>query len=245
MMEPRDAYRRPEVFAFMDVRMLGAFVSTSRSAKTAARECDAWSAIARRQHERPTYFGGKPGSNEHMTFLHRTFHAPEFYALEPGQTDVGITTLKRLYHMSEFIKFHSRSIRVLDGDIYNPATEEDVDFELQDSRPLRDMTILPDPGQECLLLIGRSTSPSVPPVVADVPELADALDEFEDALDETELAQLGQAIRAFHAARGGPPAWMRADESDGDDDSDGDEDSDDGDSSIEAILAEAVQRLRS
>ena len=49
----------------------------------------------------------------------------------------------------------------------------------------------------------------------------------------------------MHAARGGPPAWMRADESDGDDDSDGDEDSDDGDSSIEAILAEAVQRLRS
>ena len=86
-MEPRDAYRRPEVFAFMDARMLGAFVSTSRSAKTAARECDAWSAIARRQHERPTYFGGKPGSNEHMTFLHRTFHAPEFYALEPGQSD--------------------------------------------------------------------------------------------------------------------------------------------------------------
>ena len=37
---------------------------------------------------------------------------------------------------------------------------------------------------------------------------------------------------------------MRADESDGDDDSDGNEDSDDGDSSIEAILAEAVQRLR-
>ena len=44
-MEPRDAYRRPEVFAFMDARMLGAFVSTSRSAKTAARECDAWAAI--------------------------------------------------------------------------------------------------------------------------------------------------------------------------------------------------------
>ena len=37
---------------------------------------------------------------------------------------------------------------------------------------------------------------------------------------------------------------MRADESDGDDDSDGDEESDDGDSSMEAILAEAVQRLR-
>ena len=90
-MEPRDAYRRPEVFAFMDARMLGAFVSTSRSAETAARECDAWRAIARRQHERPTYFGGKPGSNEHMTFLHRTFHAPEFYALEPGQTDAVAT----------------------------------------------------------------------------------------------------------------------------------------------------------
>ena len=102
----------------------------------------------------------------------------------------------------------------------------------------------PDPGEEFLLLNGRSASPNVP-TVADVPELADAIDEFADTLDETELAQLGQAIRAMHAARGGPPAWARVDESDGDNDSDGDEDSDDGDSSIEAILAEAVERLRS
>ena len=41
------------------------------------------------------------------------------------------------------------------------------------------------------------------------------------------------------------PYLEEDDESDGDDDSDGDEDSDDGDSSIDAILAEAVQRLRS
>ena len=55
-----------------------------------------------------------------------------------------------------------------------------------------------------------------------------------------------RAIRALYAARGGPPAGARVDESEGDDDSDGDdEDSDDGDSSIEAILAEAVERLRS
>ena len=241
-MEPRDAYRRPEVFAFMDARMLGAFVSTSRSAKTAARECDAWSAIARRQHERPTYFGGKPGSNEHMTFLHRTFHAPEFYALEePGQTDA-VATFKRLYHVSEFIRVHSRNIRVVDGDIHNPDPEEDI--HIQDTRPLREMTMHPDPGEEFLLLNGRSASPSVP-TVADVPELADAIDEFADTLDETELAQLGQAIRALHAARGGPPAWMRAENSDGDDDSDDGDDSEDGDSSMEAILAEAVQRLRS
>jgi len=242
-MEPRDAYRRPEVFAFMDARMLGAFVSTSRSAKTAARECDAWSAIARRQHERPTYFGGKPGSNEHMTFLHRTFHAPEFYALEPGQTDA-VATFKRLYHVSEFIRVHSRYIRVVDGDIHNPDPEEDI--HIQDTRPLREMTMHPDPGEEFLLLNGRSASPSVPPVASDVPELADAIDRLNaDELDETELAQLGQAIRALYAARGGPPAGARVDESEGDDDSDGDEDSDDGDSSIEAILAEAVQRLRS
>ena len=52
-MEPRDAFQRPEVIAFCDARMLGAFVSTCRSAKTAARECDAWAAIARRQYERP------------------------------------------------------------------------------------------------------------------------------------------------------------------------------------------------
>ena len=52
-MEPRDAYRRPEVFAFCDARMLGAFTTTSRSAETAARECDAWRAIARRQHAAP------------------------------------------------------------------------------------------------------------------------------------------------------------------------------------------------
>ena len=77
------------------------------------------------------------------------------------------------------------------------------------------------------------------PTVADVPELAEAIDEFADTLDETELAQLGQAIRALYAAQGGPPAGARVDESEGDDDSDGDEDSDDGDSSIEAILAEA------
>ena len=43
-MEPRDAYRRPEVIAFCDARMLGAFTTTSRSAKTAARECNAWHA---------------------------------------------------------------------------------------------------------------------------------------------------------------------------------------------------------
>ena len=80
-----------------------------------------------------------------------------------------------------------------------------------------------------------------------MPELADAIDRLNaDELDETELAQLGQAIRALYAARGGPPAGARVDESEGDDDSDGDdEDSDDGDSSIEAILAEAAQRLRS
>ncbi len=134
---------------------------------------------------------------------------------------------------------HSRKIRIVDGDTYNPDPEEDI--HIQDTRPLREMTMHPDPGEEFLLLNGRSASPSVPPV----PELADAIDEFADALDETELAQLGQAIRALHAARGGPPAGMRAVESDGDDDSDGDEDSDDGDSSIDAILAEAVQRLRS
>ena len=53
-------------------------------------------------------------------------------------------------------------------------------------------------------------------------------------------------ILTHYAARGGPPAGARVDESEGDDDSDGDdEDSDDGDSSIEAILAEAAQRLRS
>ena len=240
-MEPRDAYRRPEVFAFCDARMLGAFTTTSRSAETAARECDAWRAIARRQHERPTYFGGKPGSNEHMTFLHRTFHAPEFYALEPEQTNA-VATFKRLYHVSEFIRVHSRYIRVVDGDIHNPDPEEDI--HIQDTRPLREMTMHPDPGEEFLLLNGRSASPSVP-TVADVPDLADAIDEFADTLDETELAQLGQALAAVDAARGGPPPWARVDESDGDDDSDGDEDSDGGDSSMEAILAEAVQRLRS
>ena len=48
------------------------------------------------------------------------------------------------------------------------------------------------------------------------------------------------AVRALDAARGGPPDWARVDESD-----DGEDDSDDGDSSIDAILAEAVQRLRS
>ena len=237
-MESRDAYQRPEVIGFLDARMLGAFVSTSRSAKTAARECDAWSAIARRQHERPTYFGGKPGSNEHMTFLHRTFHAPEFYALEPGQSDA-VATFKRLYHVSEFIRVHSRNIRIVDGDTYNPDPEEDI--HIQDTRPLREMTMHPDPGEEFLLLNGRSASPSVPPVASDEPELADVIDEFADELDKTELAQLGQAIRALYADRGGP----RVDESEGDNDSDGDEDSDDGDSSIEAILAEAVQRLRS
>ena len=241
-MEPRDAFRHHEVIGFLDARMLGAFVSTCRSAKTAARECDAWRAIARRMHERPAYFGGKPGSNEHMTFLHRTFHAPEFYALEPGQTDA-VATFKRLYHVSEFIRVHSRNIRIVDGDTYNPDPEEDI--HIQDTRPLREMTMHPDPGEEFLLLNGRSASPSVP-TVADVPELADAIDRLNaDELDETELAQLGQAIRALYAARDGPPAGARVDESEGDDDSDGDEDSDDGDSSIEAILAEAVQRLRS
>ena len=128
----------------------------------------------------------------------------------------------------------------MDGDAYDSEA-----FDLEGVLPLRDMTILPDPGEEFLLLNGRSASPNVP-TVADVPELADAIDRLNaDELDETELAQLGQAIRALYAARGGPPAGARVDESEGDDDSDGDEDSDDGDSSIEAILAEAVERLRS
>ena len=70
-MEPRDAFQRPEVIAFCDARMLGAFVSTCRSAKTAARECDAWQAIARRMHERPAYFGGVPGSSEHLKFVEK------------------------------------------------------------------------------------------------------------------------------------------------------------------------------
>ena len=213
--------------------MLGAFTTTSRSAKTAAHECDAWQAIARRQYERPAYFGGEPGSNEHTTFLARYLHAPEYY--EDDTKTPGSNTLKRLLFITQFIKAHSRSIRIMDGDAYDSEA-----FHLEGVHPLRDMTILPDPGQECLVCIGRSTSRSVPPVVSDVPELADAIDEFADALDETELAQLGQAIRALDAARGGPPDWARVDESD-----DGEDDSDDGDSSIDAILAEAVQRLRS
>ena len=229
-----DAYRRPEVFAFMDARMLGTFVSTSRSAKTAARECDAWSAIARRQYERPAYFGGEPGSHEHTTFLARYIHAPEYYE-DDTKTPGPSKSLRRLLFITQFVKAHSRSIRIMDGDAYDSEA-----FHLEGVHPLRDMTILPDPGQECLVCIGRSTSRSVPPVVSDVPELADAIDEFADALDETELAQLGQAIRALDAARGGPPDWARVDESD-----DGEDDSDDGDSSIDAILAEAVQRLRS
>ena len=188
--------------------MLGAFTTTSRSAKTAAHECDAWQAIARRQYERPAYFGGEPGSNEHTTFLARYLHAPEYY--EDDTKTPGSNTLKRLLFITQFIKAHSRSIRIMDGDAYDSEA-----FDLEGVLPLRDMTILPDPGEEFLVLNGRSASPSVPPVASDVPDL------------------------------GWPPAWMRADESDGDDDSDGDEDSDDGDSSIEAILAEAVQRLRS
>ena len=238
-MEPRDAFQRPEVIAFCDARMLGAFVSTCRSAKTAARECDAWAAIARRQYERPAYFGGEPGSHEHTTFLARYIHAPEYYE-DDTKTPGPSKSLRRLLFITQFVKAHSRSIRIMDGDAYDSEA-----FHLEGVHPLRDMTILPDPGQECLVCIGRSTSRSVPPVVSDVPELADAIDEFADALDETELAQLGQAWAAVDAARGGPPAWARVDESEGDDDSDGDEDSDDGDSSIEAILAEAVERLRS
>ena len=219
--------------------MLGAFTTTSRSAKTAAHECDAWQAIARRQYERPAYFGGEPGSNEHTTFLARYLHAPEYY--EDDTKTPGSNTLKRLLFITQFIKAHSRSIRIMDGDAYDSEA-----FDLEGVLPLRDMTILPDPGEEFLVLNGRSASPSVPPVASDVPELADAIDRLNaDELDETELAQLGQAIRALYAARGGPPAGARVDESEGDDDSDGDEDSDDGDSSIEAILAEAVERLRS
>ena len=233
-MEPRDAYRRPEVIAFLNARMLGAFVSTSRSANLAARDCNAWQAIARRQYERPAYFGGEPGSNEHTTFLARYLHAPEYY--EDDTKTPGSNTLKRLLFITQFIKAHSRSIRIMDGDAYDSEA-----FDLEGVLPLRDMTILPDPGEEFLVLNGRSASPSVPPVASDEPELADVIDEFADELDKTELAQLGQAIRALYADRGGP----RVDESEGDNDSDGDEDSDDGDSSIEAILAEAVQRLRS
>ena len=201
-MEPRDAYRRPEVFAFCDARMLGAFTTTSRSAKTAAHECDAWQAIARRQYERPAYFGGEPGSNEHTTFLARYLHAPEYY--EDDTKTPGSNTLKRLLFITQFIKAHSRSIRIMDGDAYDSEA-----FDLEGVLPLRDMTILPDPGEEFLVLNGRSASPSVPPVASDVPDL------------------------------GWPPAWARVDESDDDDDSD------DGDSSIDGILAAAVQRLRS
>ena len=149
-MEPRDAYRRPEVIKCLDARMLGAFVCTSRSARQAARECDAWQAIARRMHERPAYFGGEPGSADHMRSLDRLFHAPEYY----GQPDGSI---EHLLFISHFVMPHSRFMFTLDGDIHNPEPEEEIDYE--DCRPLRNMTIYRVPDRHPhVLLIGRNHS---------------------------------------------------------------------------------------
>ena len=146
-MELRDAYRRPEVISFFDARMLGAFVSTSRSAKLAARECDAWQAVARHRHERPAYFGGEPGSADHMRSLDRLFHAPEYY----GQPDGSI---EHLLFISHFVMPHSRFMFTLDGDEFNGDPEMEIDY--RDCRPLRNMTIyrLPDRHPH-VLLIGR------------------------------------------------------------------------------------------
>ena len=151
-MERRDAYRRPEVFAFLDARMLGALVTTSRSARQAARECDAWQAIARRMHERPAYFGGVPGSDEHRTSLRRLYFAPEYYEVGP-QLSPRRNISNRLTFISQFIRAHAPSIRILDGNLYNPEH-----FEFHASRMLRDIGVGDGPGEEFVVLIGRTSS---------------------------------------------------------------------------------------
>ena len=148
-MEPRDAFRHHEVIGFLDARMLGAFVSTSRSAKTAARECDAWRAIARRMHERPAYFGGEPGSSEHLKFLEKLHCAPEYYGTEDGSDNHKVFMVSFLYK-------HARYLYTLDGDTHNPIIGPNgwaEDIRVRDCRPLHSMEILRD--HPYLLLVGR------------------------------------------------------------------------------------------
>ena len=209
-MEPRDAFQRPEVIAFCDARMLGAFVSTCRSAKTAARECDAWQAIARRMHERPAYFGGVPGSSEHLKFVEKLHCAPEYYGTEDGSSNHKV-------FMVSFLAKHSRHLYTLDGDTHNPIVGPNgwaEDIRLRDCRPLHTMTLLND----CpfLLLVGRRRL----------------------TVDDDDSNWLDPELDA--ETDGGDSSS----DGSGDDDSDDGDDSEDGDSSMEAILAEAVQRLR-
>ena len=148
-MEPRDAYRRPEVIKCLDARMLGAFVCTSRSARQAARECDAWQAIARRMHERPAYFGGEPGSSEHLKFLEKLHCAPEYYGTEEGSDNHKVFMVSFLYK-------HARYLYTLDGDTHNPIIGPNgwaEDIRVRDCRPLHSMEILRD--HPYLLLVGR------------------------------------------------------------------------------------------
>ena len=214
-MEPRDAYRRPEVIKCLDARMLGAFVCTSRSARRAARECDAWQAVARRIHERPAYFGGEPGSSEHLKFLEKLHCAPEYYGTEDGSDNHKVFMVSFLYK-------HARYLWTLDGDTHNPIVGPNgwaEDIRVRDCRPLHSMEILRD--HPYLLLVGRRR------LTVDDTD-TDERTAFSDTETETQ-SDVGDS----------------SSDGSGDDDSDGDEDSDDGDSSIDAILAEAVQRLRS
>ena len=149
-METRDAYRRPEVFAFMDSRMLGAFVCTSRSARRAARECDAWAAIARRQHERPAYFGGVPGSSGHLSFLEKLHRAPEFYGTEDGSD-------KHKIFMVSWLMKHSRYLYILNSNAHRPGINPDEgEINVDEIRPLQSMSILRDEPFPGLLLVGQS-----------------------------------------------------------------------------------------
>ena len=82
-----------------------------------------------------------------MQSLERLFHAPEYY----GQPDGSI---EHLLFISKFIMPHSRHMFTLDGDMYNPAPEEEIDYA--DCRPLRNMTIYRVPDRHPhVLLIGR------------------------------------------------------------------------------------------
>ena len=112
----------------------------------------------------------------------------------------------------------------MDGDTHNPIVGPNgwaEDIRIRDCRPLHTMTLLND----CpfLLLVGRRRL----------------------TVDDDDSNWLDPELDSESTVDGGDSADSSSDGS-GDDDSDGDdEDSDDGDSSIEAILAEAVQRLRS
>ena len=51
----------------------------------AARDVDAWRAVAKSQHARPTHYGGAYQSPGHLKFLQKSFRAPEYYGEEDGR----------------------------------------------------------------------------------------------------------------------------------------------------------------